>query len=94
MISRPIIQDHQHPLESLHITSNFGPLNEPDMIQVAQFLDLIFPNLSALKVYGSSYEVSSWTQIQEIRVALQSARIKASLATKSGNDHGEHGILP
>ena len=30
-------------LESLHIASNFGSLNGPDMIQVAQFLDLIYP---------------------------------------------------
>jgi hypothetical protein len=82
-IRRPIIQDHQHPLESLHIASNFNSLGLPDMIEVAQFLDLIFPNLSTLKAYGSDTDqVSSWTKIQQIRVALQAARIKASSANK------------
>ena len=93
-IGRPIVQD-QHPLESLHITSNFGSLNVPDMIHVAQFLDLIFPNLSILKAYGSNTrEASTWTQIQQIRVALQAARIKASSATRISNEQGENGILP
>ena len=94
-IGRSIIQDHQHPLESLHIASNFGSLNVPDMIQVAQFLDLIFPNLSTLKAYDTdTREVSSWTQIQQIRVALQASRIRASSAIKISNEHGEDGILP
>ena len=76
----PIIQDHKHPLESLHISSTFGSPNLHEMIQVAQFLDLIFPNLSILEAYGSgTYEVSSWTKIQQIRVALQASRIKASI---------------
>ena len=89
VMGRPIIQDHQHPLESLHIASTFGSLDLPDMIQVAQFLDLIFPNLSTLKAYGSDTydsEVSNWTEIQQIRVALQAARIKASAATKMVNE--------
>ena len=95
LIGRPtIIQDQQQPLESLHISSNFGTLNESDMVQVAEFLDLIFPNLTTLKAYGSLYEISSWRQIQEIRVALQASRIKASSSstTISSNDSGEHGI--
>ena len=72
-IGRPIFQNH--PLESLHISSNFGSLNLPDTIQVAQFLDLIFPKLSTLKAYCSdTYEVSNWTKIEQIRVALQAAR--------------------
>ena len=93
VIGRPIIQDHQHPLEELHIASNFGSLTLSDMIQVAQFLDLIFPNLSTLKAYDGS-EDSTWTKIQQIRKALQDARIKASSATKISNEQGEHGILP
>ena len=95
LLGRPtIIQDQQQPLESLHISSNFGTLNESEMVQVAEFLDLIFPNLTTLKAYGSLYEISSWRQIQEIRVALQAARIKASSSstTISSNDSGEHGI--
>jgi len=98
--SRPIIQDHQHPLESLHIASNFSSLTLLDMIQVAQFLDLIFPNLTTLKAYAGSVthhdEVSTWTKIQQIRQALQDARIKASSATKTSNEQGDsvHGILP
>jgi len=84
LIGRSIIQDYQHPLEILHISSNFSSINVPDMIQVAQFLDLIFPNLSTLKTYGVD---SSWTQIQHIRIALQAARIKASSATKISNEH-------
>ena len=93
VIGRPIIQDHQHPLEELHIASNFGSLALSDMIQVAQFLDLIFPNLSTLKAYDGS-EDSTWTKIQQIRKALQDARIKASSATKISNEQDEHGILP
>ena len=93
VIGRPIIQDHQHPLEELHIASNFGSLTLLDIIQVAQFLDLIFPNLSTLKAYDGS-EDSTWTKIQQIRKALQDARIKASSATKISNEQGEHGILP
>ena len=94
VIGRPIIQDLDHPLESLYISSKFGSLNLPDMIQVAQFLDLIFPNLSTLEAYGSdTYEVLNWSKIQQIRVALQASRIKASSATKISNDQGEHGIL-
>ena len=94
LIGRSIIQDHQHPLESLHIASNFSSLNVLDMIQVAQFLDLIFPNLSTLKAYGSdTHEISSWIQIQQIRVALQAARIKASSAIKISNDFGTRRAL-
>ena len=87
-IGRPIIQDHQHPLESLHIASDFGSLTLLDMIQVAQFLDLIFPNLSTLKAYAGSatHEGLTWTKIQQIRQALQDARIKASSATKIRNE--------
>jgi hypothetical protein len=96
---RNIIQDHQHPLESLHIASNFDSLDLPDMIQVAQFLDLIFPNLSTLEAYDlDTHNALTWTKIQQIRVALQSARIKASSATKISNEHGGdsagEGILP
>ena len=98
VIGHPIIQDHQHPLESLHIASNFGSLTLSDMIQVAQFLDLIFPNLSTLKAYAGSvaYEVSTWTKVQQIRKALQNARIKASSATRISNEQGdsEYEILP
>ena len=68
------------------------------MIQVAQFLDLIFPNLSTLKAYAGSvaYEVSTWTKVQQIRKALQNARIKASSATRISNEQGdsEYEILP
>ena len=76
----PIIQNHHHPLEKLYITSsNFESMDLPDMIQVAQFLDLIFPNLSTLEAYGSyQNDVSNWTKIQQIRVALQAARNFAS----------------
>ena len=83
VLGRPIIQNHQHPLLKLHIASDFGSLELPDMIRIAQFLDLIFPNLSTLEAYHSNeHEVSKWTKIQQIRVALQAARIKAS-ATKN-----------
>ena len=81
----PLTQNQQHPLRKLCIASQFGNFSSPslpDMIQIAQFLDLIFPNLSTLEAYGScTSEASTWTQIQHIRVALQAARIKASSAT-------------
>ena len=97
MIGCPIIQDHQHPLEILHVASDFGSLSISDKIQVAQFLDLIFPNLSILRGYGSdTSDVSSWTEIQQIRVALQAARIKASqnLRQPESAMKSENGILP
>ena len=82
VLGRPIIQNHQHPLERLYIASNFGSLDLPDTIRVAQFLDLIFPNLSTLEACSSdTCEASNWTKIQQIRVALQAARIQASSAS-------------
>ena len=80
---RPIIQNHQHPLEKLYIASHFGSLDLADMIKVAQFLDLIFPNLSTLESYHPDMtETSNWAKIQQIRLALQAARINASSASK------------
>ena len=91
---RPILQDHQHPLEKLYIASSFRSLNLADMIRVAQFLDLIFPNLSTLEAYDSSstHEALNWTQIQQIRVALRAARINASTASKICEERAEHGM--
>ena len=79
----PIIQNYQHPLEKLHISSQFTSLDLSEMIQIAQFLDLIFPNLSILAAYNSDpTEVLNWTKIQQVRVALQATRINASSASK------------
>jgi hypothetical protein len=94
---RPILQDHQHPLEKLYIASPFSSLNLAHMIRVAQFLDLIFPNLSTLEAYDSSsnyndHETLNWTKIQQIRVALRAARINASTASKFCEEHAEHGM--
>ena len=82
VLERPI-KNHQHPLKKLHISSQFDSLDLSEMIQIAQFLDHIFPNLSILAAYGSSIaEVSSWTKIQKIRVALQATRIDACSSRK------------
>ena len=78
--------NRRHPLEKLYIASEFGEIQMIHTIQVAQFLDLHFPNLSILKYYKSRIlgnsqsgitETSNWKGIQQIRVALQAARIDA-----------------
>ena len=80
---RPVIQNHHHPLKKLYIASDFGSVDLADMIKVAQFLDLIFPNLSTLEFhYSDRTENANWAKIQQIRLALQAARINASSASK------------
>ncbi|KAF8802007.1 hypothetical protein BYT27DRAFT_7113611 [Phlegmacium glaucopus] len=65
--------NHQHPLEKLYISAQFGQIQPTHMVPIAQFLDLVFPNISILEAYNNStaVEISNWTGIQEIRVALQ-----------------------
>ena len=76
--------NRRHPLEKLYIASEFGEIQLIHTIQVAQFLDLHFPNLSILEYYMSGIseniqsgitEVSNWKGIQQTRVALRAARI-------------------
>jgi hypothetical protein len=75
-----IIGKHHRRLEKLYISSQFGHMQPTHMVQVAEFLDLFFPNLSILENYGSestdTTEASNWMGVQRIRVALQAARIK------------------
>lgn len=77
--------NRRHPLEKLYINSEFGEILQPiHMVQVAQFLDLYFPNLSILETYDSNTtETSNWTGIQQIRVALQASRIDGIRRAKS-----------
>ena len=86
-LPHPIVRNHRHPLEKLYIDSDFGPIRPIQLVQVARFLDFIFPNLSTLE---SSYNPTSvfdnprttedetWAGIQELRSALQDARINPS----------------
>ena len=72
---RPV--NPQHQLQKLYINSKFGQIQPTHTFQVAQFLDLLFPNLSILETYDSNTtETSNWTGIQEIRVAVKANRIK------------------
>lgn len=83
----------QHPLKGLHINSEFGEIQMVHSIQVAQFLNLYFPNLLILEYYEpypswasyypGSTEASTWEGIQLIRIALQTARIDAIFQTRS-----------
>lgn len=69
---------HCHPLEKLSIDSQFGQIQPPHMIEVAEFLDRSFPNLAILETHGSnSTETTNWTGIQQFRVSLQTTRINA-----------------
>lgn len=66
--------NNRHPLEKLYINSQFGQIQPTHMVQVAQYLDLIFPNIAILESYNNSatIEISNWIGIQQTRVALQS----------------------
>jgi len=67
------IVNNRHPLEKLYINSQFGQIQPTHMVQVAQYLDLIFPNIAILEPYNSTtIEISNWMGIQQTRVALQS----------------------
>ena len=75
-LPHPIARNHQHPLEKLYIDADFGQLKPIQLVQLARFLDLIFPNLSTLKEADDSKkdETENWAGIHELRLALQDAR--------------------
>ena len=78
-LPHPIVRNHHHPLEKLFIDTNFGQLQPIQLVQVARFLDHIFPNLSTLETDNSkTTEAANWTGIHELRLALQDARINSS----------------
>jgi hypothetical protein len=78
-LPHPIVRNHRHPLEKIHIDSNFGQLQPIQLVQVARFLDLIFPNLITLETDDSNKtEAANWAGIHELRLALQDARINPS----------------
>ena len=78
-VARPIIRNYRHPLEKLCIKSEFGQPLPVQLIQVARFLDFIFPNLSNLGTDKSNMtEVANWAEIHECCLALQDARMYAS----------------
>ena len=79
-LPHPIVQNHQHPLEKLDVHFKFGQLEPTQSIQIAQFLDLIFPNLLTSATHSSDMDkVVNWAGIQEFCLALQDARINAPL---------------
>ena len=78
-LPHPIVRNNQHPLEKLYIDSDFGHLQPIQLVQVARFLDLIFPNLTTLETDNSkTTEAENWAGIHELRLALQDARINPS----------------
>lgn len=80
----PITENYQHPLAILRIHSQLGQVQLTHSVQIAEFLDLVFPNLYILETYNSSaVEATIWTGIQTIRVALQTARFNAFDRAKS-----------
>ena len=96
-LPHPIPVNYGHPLKRLYINSQFGQIQPAHMLQVAQFLDLLFPNLSILKPYDSNAtETSNWKEIHQIRMALEATRIntlqhframsKADTADKESNN--------
>ena len=81
-LPRPIVRNHHHPLKKLYIDTNFGQLKPIQLVQVARFLDHIFPNLSTLETNNKkTTEAANWTGIHELRLALQDARINSSSAS-------------
>ena len=77
-LPHPIIRNH-HPLEKIYIDSDFGQLQPIQLVQVARFLDLLFPNLSTLETDKSkSTEAANWAGIHELRSALREARTNSS----------------
>ena len=77
-LPHPIIRNH-HPLEKIYIDSDFGQLQPIQLVQVARFLDLIFPNLSTLETNKSkSTEAANWAGIHELHSALREARMNPS----------------
>jgi hypothetical protein len=78
-LPHPIVRNHRHPLEKLYIDSEFCQLQPIHLVQVARFLDLIFPNLSTLETDNSKMtEAANWRGIHELRLALRDARINPS----------------
>ena len=49
MLPHPIVRNHLHLLEKFYIDSDFGQLQLIQLVQVARFLDPIFPDLSTLE---------------------------------------------
>jgi hypothetical protein len=75
-LPHPIVRNLQHPLEKLYIDSDFGQLQPTQLVEVARFLDRIFPNLSTLESYNpNTTEAANWAGIHELRSAIQDARI-------------------
>ena len=75
-LPHPIVRNYRHPLEKLYVESDFGQLQPTHLVQVARFLDLIFPNLSTLETDNTkTTEVANWAGIHELRLALRDARI-------------------
>jgi hypothetical protein len=91
-LSSTIRTNRQHPLEKLYIGSAFGKIELTHTLQVAQFLDLHFPNLCILEPYQSEIttEVTTWKGIQETRVVLRAARIDAVHQTRSEMESGNY----
>ncbi|KAF8802008.1 hypothetical protein BYT27DRAFT_6776524 [Phlegmacium glaucopus] len=88
-----------HQLEKLYIHSQLGQIQPTHMVQIAQFLDHSFPNLSILETYNSDTtvtETSNWAGVQAIRRVIQTTRIhafyrgKSELESELANGHGEH----
>ena len=78
-LPHPIVRNHHHPLKKLFIDSNFGRLQPIELVQVARFLDLIFPNLSTLETNKlKTTEAANWSGIHELCLALRDARINSS----------------
>jgi hypothetical protein len=94
-LPHPISANLRHPLKKLYIKSQynerpiygqmqlFGQMQPTHFLQVAQFLDLLFPHLSVLEAYdslGYSYPTgdnSNLIAIQQILLALGATRTNA-----------------
>ena len=89
-VPHPIVRNCRHPLQKLYIHCKFGQLQPTHSVQVAHFLDLIFPNLSTLEFVTDDFgkrvvrydsnktEAANWAGIQEICLALQQARLSSA----------------
>ena len=62
-LPHPISVNHRHSLKKLYISSQFGDIQPAQYLLIAQFLDLLLPNLTVLETYGMGTEQIVWALV-------------------------------
>ena len=98
MLPHPMSANQQHPLKKLYIKSQFDemqPYSEhpTHLLRVAQFLALLFPQLSVLEAYDSTQtKNSNWIAIQQISLALSCSHQNQCTSVFPSDVWSENGI--